>query len=108
MPYPSDFETTLHEMPGAMSAVRRHPQLAWSDALGEHTATIERLTLVGSAKGADLAVADSTVSRLHAELDPRRDGLWIRDLGSCNGTFINGIRVTSARAPEGAKIQLGS
>ena len=105
---PADFETTLHEMPGARSVARRHPQLVWSDATGEHAASIERLTLVGSAKGADLAVADSTVSRLHAEIDPRRDGLWIRDLGSRNGTFINGIRVTSARAPEGAKIQLGS
>jgi transcriptional regulator with GAF, ATPase, and Fis domain len=108
MPSPADFETILHEMPGAKSVARRHPQLAWSDAQGEHTATIDKLTLVGSARGADLAVADSTISRLHAELDPRRDGLWIRDLGSRNGTFINGIRVTSARAPETAKIQLGS
>jgi transcriptional regulator with GAF, ATPase, and Fis domain len=108
MSHPSDFETTLHEMPGARSVARRHPQLVWSDATGDHAATIERLTLVGSAKGADLTVADSTVSRLHAELEPRRDGLWIRDLGSRNGTFINGIRVTSGRAPETGKIQLGS
>jgi two-component system, NtrC family, response regulator GlrR len=108
MSSPADFETILHEMPGAKSVARRHPQIAWSDALGDHTATIDRLMLVGSAKGADLAVADSTISRLHAELDPRRDGLWIRDLGSRNGTFINGIRVASARAPETAKIQLGS
>ena len=108
MAFPSDFETTLHEMPGAKSVARRHPLLVWTDAVGEHTASIERLTLVGSAKGADLTVADSTVSRLHAEIDPRRDGLWIRDLGSRNGTFINGIRVASARAPETAKIQLGS
>jgi transcriptional regulator with GAF, ATPase, and Fis domain len=108
MAHPSDFETTLHEMPGAKSVARRHPLLMWTDATGDHSASIERLTLVGSAKGADLTVADSTVSRLHAEIDPRRDGLWIRDLGSRNGTFINGIRVASARAPETAKIQVGS
>src|SRR6185437_8323208 len=108
MPAPPEHETALHEMPGARSVVRRHRRLCFCDANGERSVTIERLTLVGSAASADLSIADPTVSRLHAELEPRRDGLWIRDLGSRNGTFVNGIRITGARVPDGAKIQLGS
>jgi two-component system response regulator GlrR len=108
MPSSSELETVLHDMPGAKSVARRHRRLSWTDAGGEREATVERLTLVGSASSVDLVIADPTVSRLHAELEPRRDGLWIRDLGSRNGTFVNGIRVAGARVPDGAKIQLGS
>jgi len=101
-------ETALYDMPGAKSVVRRQPRLDWTDATGERSVTIERSTLVGSASSADLVVSDSAVSRLHAELEPRKDGLWIRDLSSKNGCFINGVRVASARVPDGGKIQLGS
>jgi len=52
-------------------------------------------------------LTDRAVSRLHAELDPRDDGLWVRDLGSRNGTFLEGIRVVAACIPNGAKLQLG-
>ncbi len=107
MPPPSDYQTELHVMPGAKSVRRRHPRISWTDADGDHTAVIERLVLVGSAPSADLPVTDATVSRLHAELEPKKDGLWIRDLGSRNGTYVNGMCVTLARAPERAKIQLG-
>lgn len=30
-------------------------------------------------------------------LEPRPDGLWVEDVGSTNGTFVNGARVTTAR-----------
>ncbi|MGD0166523.1 MAG: FHA domain-containing protein [Gaiellaceae bacterium] len=42
-------------------------------------------------------VADEFASGRHALLDPRRDGVWIEDLGSTNGTFVNGVRLTSPR-----------
>ncbi|HVM69621.1 MAG TPA: FHA domain-containing protein, partial [Gaiellaceae bacterium] len=35
---------------------------------------------------------DDYASAQHARLDPRRDGLWLEDLGSTNGTFVNGGR----------------
>jgi predicted component of type VI protein secretion system len=42
-----------------------------------------------------LPILDNTVSRRHAELIPTEDGNWIlKDLGSANGTYINGARVT--------------
>lgn len=40
---------------------------------------------------------DEYASARHARFEPRRDGLWVEDAGSSNGTFVNGARVTSAR-----------
>jgi hypothetical protein len=40
---------------------------------------------------------DDFASGRHALVDPRRDGVWVEDLGSTNGTFVNGVRLTSNR-----------
>jgi hypothetical protein len=40
---------------------------------------------------------DEFVSGRHVLVDPRRDGVWIEDLGSTNGTFVNGVRLTTPR-----------
>jgi two-component system, NtrC family, response regulator GlrR len=90
------------------TVVGRRPRLSWRDPDGEHQATVEERTVVGSAPGVDVVVSDRTVSRLHAELEPREDGLWARDLGSRNGTFVNGVRVERARIPQGGTLRLGS
>src|SRR6266480_1795296 len=51
-------------------------------------------TLVGR-ESRQLPLTDNTVSRRHAELHPK-NGVWIvKDLGSSNGTYINGTRVTN-------------
>lgn len=50
-------------------------------------------TLVGRGKKADLILPISTISSLHAELLFINDSFRLRDLGSRNGTFINGIRI---------------
>ena len=42
-------------------------------------------------------VGDEYASTRHARLEPRRDGVWVEDIGSTNGTFVNGIRVTRER-----------
>jgi len=88
--------------------MRRAPIIAWSEPTGQtrEKELFERV-VVGTAPNADVVLTDRAVSRLHAELDPRDDGLWVRDLGSRNGTFLEGIRVVAANAPNGAKLQLG-
>src|SRR5262249_1536906 len=51
------------------------------------------MTLIG--RGSDqLPLTDNTVSRRHAELHPTNKGEWIlKDLGSANGSYVNGSRV---------------
>ena len=40
---------------------------------------------------------DEYASARHARVEPRLDGVWVHDLGSSNGTFVNGIRIERPR-----------
>jgi DNA-binding NtrC family response regulator len=86
---------------------RSRPQLTWTDTSGSHAIDLEETKTVGSAAFCDLVVADKAVSRIHFELDPLTDGLWVRDLGSRNGTYVNGVRVVEARVPAGSTVRVG-
>lgn len=90
-----------------MGAVVSRPRLRWIDRAGEHTMVIEGETIVGSSSNSHLRIDEPTVSRVHASFSLKQDGLWVRDLESRNGTFINGIRVSFARVPEGAMLRFG-
>ena len=53
---------------------------------------------VGRGGQNDIALPqDDYVSARHARFEPRQDGVWIQDLGSTNGTFLNGARLEQAR-----------
>jgi hypothetical protein len=46
----------------------------------------------------DVAIdGDEFASARHVRFEPRRDGVWVNDLGSTNGTFVNGVRIDGAR-----------
>lgn len=47
-------------------------------------------------RNADLLIEDPQVSRRHAAIGPAAEGLEVRDLGSTNGTWVNGIRISDA------------
>ncbi|MBL4794086.1 MAG: FHA domain-containing protein [Pseudomonadales bacterium] len=53
----------------------------------------------------DIALPGSHVSRRHAELILADDHLLVRDLGSANGTFINGVKITEGLARPGDEIR---
>ncbi len=53
----------------------------------------DKPTLVGR-ESRQLQLTDNTVSRRHAELVPGTEGWQLRDLGSSNGTYVNGLRMT--------------
>ena len=87
---------------------RSQPRLEWEDAGGRHSKVIDGRVIVGSSPSSGIVVQDPTVSRVHAELEARENGLWIRDLGSTNGTFVEGLQVMGARVPDKGRIRLGS
>lgn len=70
------------------------------------TITGTRVTL-GRMSSCDVTVADSTVSREHAALVRRGDRWWIVDLGSTNGTTVNGVRAAEQPVGPGDRIVLG-
>jgi pSer/pThr/pTyr-binding forkhead associated (FHA) protein len=61
------------------------------------TRRLGRRILVGRAPSADVRIDDPRVSRLHARIEMRDDGVYVEDLGSRNGTFVDGEAVTTSR-----------
>jgi pSer/pThr/pTyr-binding forkhead associated (FHA) protein len=66
----------------------------------------ERMT-IGRSPEAEVFLDDVTVSRNHALLVRRRDGLYIDDLGSLNGTYVNRRRIESHKLQPGDELQVG-
>lgn len=62
---------------------------------------------IGSGKRNDLVLDDTTVSRRHCEIQLIPEGYVIRDLGSTNGTIVQGVRVTEAFLTQSTEFQLG-
>jgi pSer/pThr/pTyr-binding forkhead associated (FHA) protein len=53
---------------------------------------------LGRAAENDLVLdSDEFASVQHARIQPRRDGVWVEDLDSTNGTFVNGVKLTRPR-----------
>lgn len=64
-------------------------------------------TAIGRSPDADVFLDDVTVSRNHALLIRRRDGMYIDDLGSLNGTYVNRNRIESRKLVDGDELQIG-
>jgi len=60
------------------------------------TLTIGSATVVGRDAGSGIRLdGDDFASSRHASIEPGADGVWVEDLGSTNGTFVNGERITA-------------
>ena len=66
----------------------------------------EKMT-IGRSPEAEVFLDDVTVSRNHALLVRRSDGLFIDDLGSLNGTYVNRRRIESHKLQNGDELQVG-
>src|SRR4051794_37793078 len=66
-----------------------------------------RSLVVGRGISSDIAIYDPTISRRHAELTVGADGVQVKDLGSSNGTCINGNRVSAGRLQPNDSITFG-
>ncbi len=74
---------------------------------GLHAHFCLSLLRIGTAPDNDVVLTDRAVSRHHAEIRMTSQGLQVRDLGSTNGTFIGGLRVTEAYLEPGVECTLG-
>ncbi len=64
---------------------------------------------IGRRSGLNLSIQGGSISKTHAEIFQINDQLWVRDLESTNGTFVNGIRVSAdTRIAEGDIVQFAS
>jgi len=69
----------------------------------------ERVVVLGRSQGCDLPVPSPEASRRHAEVLCRDGAWWVRDLGSTNGTQVNGEAVAGERALRpGDRIEIGA
>jgi predicted component of type VI protein secretion system len=66
-----------------------------------------KVTIIGRRQDCDLRIPLMPVSRRHCQLILNNETLKIRDLGSRNGTFLNGKRIEEATAQAGDKIMIG-
>ena len=65
------------------------------------------MTSVGRHGEADILLDDVTVSRRHVEVERIGDRYVARDVGSLNGTWLNGQRVDTAELADGDELQIG-
>jgi DNA-binding NtrC family response regulator len=72
-----------------------------SVAVGDHPITL------GSGSGSDVLLSDPTVSRRHLSVEPGEDGVIARDLGSTNGSFVQGARFQELTLGFGAEVTIG-
>jgi tetratricopeptide (TPR) repeat protein len=64
--------------------------------------------VIGRAPGSDVVIPDQAISRSHAALEKRSDGWYLVDLGSGNGTILNGERITEAQLFDGDVFRVGN
>lgn len=77
------------------------PQNLWAFPVTDRHAVIGRDT------NCDLCLVHPTVSRKHCEVWAEGSSVYVRDLGSRNGTYVNGFRIRKRRLSRGDLLQVG-
>ena len=72
-----------------------------------HATLRSSMVTVGRAEDNDLVLGDPEVSRHHARLEPDGQGWRAVDLGSTNGTWVNGVRLNAATIAVGDEVAFG-
>jgi hypothetical protein len=75
---------------------------------GEFPLRMNREIIIGRSSDLDMVLVEDMVSRKHAKISTTDTEVYIQDLGSTNGTFVNGEKVTRSRLEEGDRILVGT
>lgn len=106
----------LREFPASTGQARRPQQAVrgpqpWIEIDGTPHQLTAAVTTLGRDESADIVLDDPGASRRHAELRISHDGphlqVVVRDLGSTNGTYLNGDQVGTEQLREGDRLTLG-
>ena len=118
MPKPDDWEETTHttdtdHVSDKISVSTQPPKPCLTVLTGSATGQIFKVKLgeivIGRGAGAEVRLVDEGISRLHARVRHDNGRAWLEDMGSRNGTFVNGVRLGApTELREGDKIQVGS
>ncbi len=98
----------VEETPEVVSLRKCQLVVADGKDRGKKISLTQNVTKVGKRDTNDLVLSDKTVSRLHFEIEYTSDSYLLRDLGSTNGTFLNGSRVKEAYLAPGDLIKAGN
>ena len=85
-------------------ASARHPLV---DIDGQRYLLTGEVTVIGRGSEADIIVDDPGISRRHLEIRVHPDGVVATDLGSTNGTYVEGHQVPAATLVDGNTITIG-
>ncbi len=75
---------------------------------GEYPLATEREIVIGRGGELDIVLVEDMVSRKHAKITTQQGKIVIQDLGSTNGTFVNGEKIKRARLKEGDRVLIGT
>lgn len=68
--------------------------------------TIDQDKIIGRDPSVDIVLQGGHISRRHAELSIRDNQLWLKDLNSANGTFVNDARITEQQLYQNDELQI--
>lgn len=100
----------LKELLSSVGAARTKPVLTviTGGAAGKQFKVYKGTAVIGRAPNVELRVEDDGISRTHARIRAETGRAWVEDMGSRNGTFVNGTKVTApTELRDGDKIQVG-
>ncbi len=107
----------MHEHPAKASSSQPASGLARSLAMrfisgkyqgGEFPLVPGKEILIGRSNDLDMVLAEDMVSRRHARIGFQGDEIFIEDLASTNGTFVNGEKIKRSRLREGDRVLIGT
>ncbi len=75
---------------------------------GEFPLKMDRDVIIGRSSDLDMVLVEDMVSRKHAKISTHNGQVIIQDLGSTNGTFVNGEKIKRVRLREGDRILIGT
>ncbi|PKZ42056.1 ABC transporter ATP-binding protein [Kytococcus schroeteri] len=94
-------------LPGAPTATITTPDDATARTEGSWHLQPGQVLTIGRERDCDIQVEDLLVSRRHVRLEARPEGFAVTDLGSSNGTYLEGQRVESGLLTEGQRLAVG-